>query len=260
MASIISKLPFAKKPQQANTSPTATPEANENNDKEMTIFDHLRELRDRLIICVAAVIVTTGISFFFAEKIIRFFLIPSGIDTLIVLHPTENFSTYLQVAFLSGFILALPIVSWQIIAFISPGLYPSEKRALLMLLPGITLCFLAGASFSYFLMLPAALGFLRHFGTDVFTIDWRANDYLDLVTQLIFWTGIVFETPLLMFVLAKLRIVRREQLGKYRKYAFLIAFILGAVITPTPDPFNMTVVALPIYFLYEIGVFLTRFA
>lgn len=251
MASILSKLPFAK----GGGSPQV------DVDQEMSIFDHLRELKTRLIICLAAMIVTTVISFFFAEPIIQILIqITPGLTHLTVLHPTENFGTFMEVALLCGFVLALPVISWQIIGFISPGLYPHEKRILYTLLPGITICFIAGAAFAYYLILPAALHFLSGFAGDVFKTEWRAGEYIDMVTQLMFWSGIVFQLPLLMFVGAKLNIIKYDQVKKYRKYSFLIAFVAAAVITPSPDAQTMLFVAVPIYLLYELGLLLTRFA
>jgi len=122
------------------------------------------------------------------------------------------------------------------------------------------LSFAIGVVFCYYLMLPFAIAFLGNFSTDIFSQQWAAERYLDFVTTFMFWVGVTFELPIVMYFLSKLGVVSARRLSSFRKYAFVLAFVIGAIITPTPDPINQTIVSLPIYFLYELGVILARFA
>jgi sec-independent protein translocase protein TatC len=143
---------------------------------------------------------------------------------------------------------------------VTPALSENEKKYLYIAVPGVTLSFAIGVAFCYFLMLPFAIAFLGGFQTDIFSPLWSAERYLDFVTTFLFWVGITFELPIVMYFLSKMGVVSPQRLSSFRKYAFVMAFVIGAIITPTPDPINQTIVSLPIYFLFEIGVLLARFA
>lgn len=224
-------------------------------------MQHLTELRDRLIVAAIAVGITTTIAFFFTTDIIRLLILPVGPTyKLTSLSPTENFTTYMRVALFSGVALAMPVILYEIYAYIDPALLPSERRLALRMGPFILLLFVAGMLFCYFLLLPNAIGFLVNFASDVFQNQLRASDYLSFVTTFILGMGVVFEMPVIIYVLVRLGVVKRPWLAKQRRYVFLLVFIVGAIITPTPDPFNQTLVAIPMYLLFEIGLFLSRFA
>ena len=230
------------------------------DDREMTIFEHLAELRRRLIISSLAVAVGMGISAFgITRSVIELLTAPAGL-TLIVLRPTETFSVYMKVALISGAALAMPIIVWQAMLFVMPALHKHERRFLLFAVPGVTLSFCVGLVFGFFVVIPAAVRFLQGFGADLVQPTWDFEEYLSFVSSFLFWVGVSFETPLVLFSLAKLGVVNVQQLSRYRRYALVGAFIAGAIITPTPDPFNQTIVAVPIYLLYELGVLLARFA
>lgn len=229
-------------------------------DREMTLLEHLAELRTRLVSSAVAVLVTTVASFVFAEQIIRWLMAPSGINQLIVLSPTEAFTNYFRVALFSGIALAMPVILYQIYRYVDPALHPHERRFLLSMgLPVIGL-FILGVLFCYYVLLPSALQFLINFGGGVFRPDMRANEYLSFVTTFMLGMGIVFEMPAIIFALVRVRVLRRDWLARQRRYVFLLAFVIAAVITPTPDPFNQTLVGLPLYLLFELGLFLARFA
>lgn len=174
--------------------------------------------------------------------------------------PTELFITTFMVDLYAGFGLAIPFIAYQFIAFLMPGLLPHEKRYVYMLLPGMAILFVLGVTFAYTLVLPVAIGFLFTFNLDIAQPLPSINDYINFVTTLTFWIGLTFETPLVIFFLAKLKLVKVEQLKRFRRFAVVGGFVLAAVITPTPDPLNQTIVALPIIILYEVGLFLARFA
>jgi sec-independent protein translocase protein TatC len=226
----------------------------------MPLMAHLKELRTRLIWIFAVLFVTTAISFVFAERIFLILMIPLHGAKLQALRPTETLGNYMKVSLLSGFILAMPVVVYHIGRFILPGLTKKEKRYLLVLVPGATLCFLAGVAFAYFIMLPASIGFLQTFMADLIEQQWTVGDYLSFVTSLLFWIGVAFELPLFVYFLAKAGIIDAETLGKNRKYALVAIAFLAAVITPTVDPLNMALVMGPLVILYEIGVLLAKIA
>jgi len=178
----------------------------------------------------------------------------------IFLKPTEMFFTYFWVALLAGVALSLPVLLYQIVAFIAPGLKPGEKRALYFLLPATLVFFVIGVLFAYFFMLPFALRYLLTFGGSMVQAMPSIGEYIAFVTTLLFWVGMAFETPLIVLILARLGIVNVKKLTSFRRYAYLLAFVIAAVITPTPDPVNQVMVAVPIILLYEIGIILARIA
>ncbi|HEY6957630.1 MAG TPA: twin-arginine translocase subunit TatC [Candidatus Limnocylindria bacterium] len=229
-------------------------------DKELSLVQHLTELRDRLMVASIAVVITTAIAFFFTTDIIKILTIPAGRVPLITLSPTENFTTYMRVALFSGIALAMPVILYEIYAYIDPALLPNERRLALRLGPFILLLFIGGMLFCYFLLLPNAVSFLTHFASDVFVNQLRASEYLSFVTTFILGMGLVFEMPVIIYALVRLHVVKRSWLAKQRRYVFLLVFVVGAIITPTPDPFNQTLVAVPMYLLFELGLFLSRFA
>jgi sec-independent protein translocase protein TatC len=229
-------------------------------DRQMTIIEHLEELRDRLIKSAIALTVTTTLSFAFAKQFLQILIAPMGQTPPVSPSPTTTIVVFAKVALISGVALAMPVLVYQLISFIAPGLKPQEKRYLYLVLPGATLSFIAGIAFAYFVMLPTAIPFLRGFLSDIIEPNWFIDKYISLITSLLFWVGLSFETPLLIFFLAKLGIVTPEVLSRYRKYAILVIAVIAAVITPTPDPFNMLLVMVPLILLYEIGNLLARLA
>ncbi len=229
-------------------------------DKELSLMQHLGEFRDRLMVASIAVVVTTAISFFFATDIIKILLVPSGVTKLIALNPTENFTTYMRVALFSGIALAMPVILYEIYAYIDPALLPKERRFALTLGPFVLLLFAAGMLFCYFVLLPNALRFLVNFGGEVIENQLRASEYLSFVTTFILGMGVVFEVPVIIYALVRIHVVQRSWLSRQRRYVFLLVFVAAAIITPTPDPFNQTIVAIPMYLLWELGLFLARFA
>lgn len=226
----------------------------------MPILAHLEELRQRLIKASLALVVTTTISFFFADRILALLIRPMGEAKPALLGPTESISNFMKVALISGVTLAMPVIVYQLFRFIAPGLTKQEKRYLLVIVPAATISFLVGVAFAYYMMLPAAVKFLHGFLQDVAEPLWSLDRYLTLVTRMIFWVGMSFETPLIVFFLAKLGVIAPATLTRNRKYAIVIIAILAAVVTPTPDPVNMALVMLPLVLLYEIGIFLARLA
>jgi sec-independent protein translocase protein TatC len=227
--------------------------------REMNIWGHLNELRKRLFYSVAALIVGVIIGFIFGDQLLEWVAHPiGGLENLLSIQVTENISVYFRVTMLAGFIIALPFILIQIMLFISPGLTSKERKWVLWAIPIATLLFLGGAVFAYFVMLPTALPFLVEFpGPDVLP-KWK--DYVNFVTNLIFWIGLSFETPLVMYLLAKLGVIDAKGLAKQWRIAIIIIAVIAAVATPTPDPINMAILMAPLFGLYLLGILLAVFA
>lgn len=237
------------------------PQQETEEGRKLTVLEHLEELRKRLIYCVIGVAITTAISFAFTQELLRILQVPAGNTPFITYEVTEQFSTYFKVAFYSGLGLGLPVVLYHVIRFLLPGLTRQERRYIRFLLPGSLFCFALGVLFAYNVALPPALRFLIQFlPADIATSQIRLANYVSFVTTLLFGIGAVFETPIVIYFLAKLRIVNHKMLAKNRKYALLGVFVVAAIVTPTPDPVTQTVVALPLLALYEAGVWLARIA
>jgi sec-independent protein translocase protein TatC len=230
-----------------------------SDGKEMGVWDHVSELRSRLFKALLALVICTIASFTFSQYTINLLTVPiGGPEKLISIEVTENIGVFMRVSLLSGFILALPFMLYQAFAYISPGLFPNEKKWLLIAIPIATVLFIAGVAFAYFVMLPAALPFLTSFL--VVQTTPRLSNYVDFVTNLMFWIGIAFETPLVVFALAKFGIVDARFLLKQWRYAIVIIAIMAAVITPTVDPVNMGLLMLPLFIIYLLSVLFAMFA
>ena len=231
-----------------------------DDKRRMTIFEHLEELRGRLIKSVIALMVTTLLSLIFTSRFLKILTAPMGNLQPIFLRPTEMIITYFQIALISGVALAMPVIIYQFVLFILPALKPNERRYLYIIVPGATISFVVGLLFTYFAILPFAVRYLLTFGGNIARAQWTIGEYIGFVTTLLLWIGLAFETPLVIFFLAKLGIINPAMLSRYRKYAILAVAVIAAIITPTPDPFNMMIVMVPLYLLYEAGVLLARLA
>lgn len=241
------------------SQPTATlpaPEKPDFDETRMSLMEHLVELRGRLIWVVGTLIACTLISMIFVVPILEFITAPlSAWDkTPQALGPTDSIGIFFKVSFTMGTALALPMIIYQTIAFMAPGLYPHEKRAVLLMLPGILVLFAVGAAFAYFMLLPAAVGFLQNFLGTVISQDWSIDRYVNFVTRLVFWIGVAFELPLVMAVLARAGLISGRQLLGYWRQALIVIAIAAAAITPTVDPVNMTLVMGPLILLYLFSV------
>ena len=227
---------------------------------KISILGHLNELRSRFIKSLIALVVGTGISAVFTFRVLEFLKGPAGDTPLVYIDPTEFITTYFKVALLGGFILAMPVVLYQMVMFAAPGLTPREKRYVLVSVPGIILSFAAGVVFAWFVLIPPALNFLLNFGGDVAEANIRIGRYINLILALTLWVGLSFQTPLVMTLLSRLGVVKPSSFAKRRKMAIVGAFIAAAVFTPTFDPVNQTLLASPIIVLYEIGIWLSKLA
>ena len=230
----------------------------ENPIGKMPLLQHLAELRTRILWAAAAIAVASGVSFWFAEEVIQVLIRPYG-GLLQVIEPTEGFAVFLRVGLTGGLALASPLLIYQVLIFISPGLTRRERRTLLGVVPGALLLYLAGASFAWFLMIPAATDFLSKFMADIFVVNWTSRAFVRFVLSITLWIGVAFEMPLVLMFLAWLGAVTPQQLLRGWRLAVVIIAIVAAAITPTIDPFNMLLVMAPLFTLYLFSIFLTIF-
>ena len=170
--------------------------------------------------------------------------------------PTEMFSLTISVVIKGGILVALPMLMFHLYRLLGPLFTKAQRGTFVRFFGFITLFYLAGMAFAYFVLLPAGLGFLLQFGTDIATPAIRITEYMELALAMIFWLGVVFEIPVLMMLLAKLRLVSHKGFSKVRKYVPVAALILSGIITPTHDWVNQTLVAVPLILLYELGILL----
>jgi sec-independent protein translocase protein TatC len=230
------------------------------SESRLTILAHLAELRRRLFISAVALLAGSAIAFPFWETIVEVLVRPGPEVNLIAVELTEALGTSIKVSMVAGFVLASPVIIYQVVVFVAPGLNGKEKRYLIAFLPGTLFAFVAGVVFGYFVLLPPLLGFLIGHGSDIIEIQPRVSSTVSQIIRLLFGLGLAFETPLVMHLLARLGIVNARMLSRFRRYWLVVAFVMAAVITPTVDPFNQALVAGPLLALYEIGILLARLA
>ena len=231
-----------------------------SRQNQMSFLEHLEELRGRLAKSVLALLLASAACFFFAKPILVFLLEPMGDYPVIAPRPTTSIGIFMRIALISGVVLATPVITYQLLMFITPGLTRRERRSLYWIIPGVTLSFLGGAAFAYFVMLPSAIPFLLGFLSDVVQPTWMVDEYIPFVLSLVFWVGVSFETPLLVYFLARLGILSSKQLISGWRVAVVAIAVLSAAITPTPDPFKMMLVMAPLLLLYVFGIFLAWIA
>jgi sec-independent protein translocase protein TatC len=243
---------------------TSTPrEEFDGHELRMSLWEHLNELRSRLVKAFLALIVGVVLALAVTEPAFNYLIAPFreivGQDRINVLEPTGALIAYLRVSLLLGAILSIPVITYQVLMFILPGLTTKEKGVLLASLPVITALFLVGVAFSWFGLVPPALDFLANFQRDLFEIEWTADAYTGFVTALLFWMGVAFQTPLIFFVLSLLGLVEAGPLIRQWRIAIVAAAAAAAVITPTVDPVNMFLVMAPLLVLYVISIILVFF-
>lgn len=242
--------------------PPASVDEEPEEELEMTLVEHLDELRGRIIKSVLALVITTAVAFAFTPRLFQLLLAPAPAGLkLHTFEVAEAFLTYFQVSLMAGFGLATPVIFYQVVAFVMPGLTRRERRLLTLFLPAVVVFFVIGLLFGYFVTLPFAITYLFDFTINgLLEPTIGVQNYIGFVTTILLWMGIAFQTPIVIFFLAKIGVVNAARLSSFRKYAILAAFVIAAVITPTPDPLNQALVAIPLWILYEIGIVLARLA
>jgi len=230
-----------------------------DNDKKLSVLGHFGELRKRLIRSIIVLVITVIISFVFYQQIFQILIYPApeGI-TLQAVKMTEMLGTTMRVALICGIILAMPYLTYEFIMFVSPALTRREKKYVYLILPWIALMFAGGVVFAYYILIPRITGFLIGWGSNIVTVQPMFSDYVNVVTRLLLVTGLIFEMPVLTTFLSRIGIIKPQWLSSRRKPAIIIAFILAAIITPTIDPINQCLVALPLIILYEMSIWLSK--
>ena len=229
---------------------------------EMSLLEHLVELRRRFVIVVIALLVGTLVGAIFTQQALTILIEPAKAAgaTIQFITPTEAPATFFKVAFILGVVFAMPVILYQVFMYLKPGLLPDEQIYIAVGIPFASLSFLAGVAFAAFVALPNAIAFLSGFMSELANHDYSADYYLTFVGNVILWSGLVFETPLVMFILSRLGIVSPQSFAKVRRFVIVGAAIGAAIVTPTPDPLNMMLIMGPFMLLYEFGILLSRLA
>jgi len=233
------------------------------SEEKMSLTDHLEELRKRLMRSLIAAFVAFGVCYNFKEWLFEILtrpLVESLPKNTYMIYTSlpEAFFNYLKISFFAGIVVASPYILYQIWKFVSPGLYSSEKKYVLPFVLSSTILFCGGVLFGYFVALPPAFRFFLEFSTDFLKPMLTIREYLSLSIKLLLAFGIVFEIPVFIFFLARIGVVNSRMLSRQRKYAILLIFIAAALLTPTPDAFTQTIMAIPMILLYEIGILVAK--
>lgn len=229
--------------------------------KEMALLDHFKELRKVLLISAYAIAFGTVIGWTFSDIVYRFLAQPMvGIKevSFITTTPMEPILVKLKISIVAGIIVALPIIFWQIWAFVLPALQKNERKYLYFIVPSSIILFLGGAAFSFYVVLPMALKFLMFVGGGAVesTPFVTKASYLGFILTFILSFGIVFQMPVVLLLLIKIGILDPRTLAKYRKYAFFIIVVLAVIISPTPDIMTQALMIGPMYMLYELSIWI----
>jgi sec-independent protein translocase protein TatC len=235
-----------------------------NESEKQPFLSHLEELRQRLIYCALAIGLGFVIAYIFSEDLFKILIAPlkeqlPGEDRLIFTNLPEMFLTYIKTALIGGVLLSSPIIFYQLWMFIAPGLYQKEKQYVIPFVIFSSLLFVGGGLFGYFIVFPFGFRFFLGFANDYVQALPSVQQYFSFSIKLIFAFGLVFELPVIIFFLSRIGLVTAGFLRKQRKYAILIIFVVGAIITP-PDVITQLMMAGPLIILYEVGILIAHFA
>jgi len=247
-------------------------------EQKMSLIEHLSELRKRIVVCLVALLIAFLIAFNFSDYIFELLMFPLNYSPqfslkeglifvpdqklqntkLIFLGPAEAFWMNMKIALVSGFILTIPIIFYQLWKFISPGLYNHEKKYIIPFVLSASGLFLVGVTFCYLIVLPFAMSFLLNYKVGDFLMPMLSVGlYIDFLLKFLLAFGFVFELPILIVITTRMGLITPQTLKKYRKLAVVLAFVVAAIITPTPDAFNQTLMAVPMIILYELGIWVS---
>ena len=232
---------------------------------EMGFWEHLEELRWRLIKAVIGIVIGGIVAAVFVDYIMNDFLLAPAKQTtppleLINLKPYGQLVLYFEVILACGMIFSIPNIFYQLWKFIEPGLLPGERKYISTIVVFSSLCFLGGLAFAYFVMLPTALKFFAAFGTQAITNNIAVDEYFSFVISVMLAAGVVFELPMISFFLSKLGILTPKFMRKYRKHAIVIILILAGILTPSPDITSQLLLGIPLVVLYEISILISKFS
>jgi sec-independent protein translocase protein TatC len=246
--------------------------ATADDQKEMSFFDHLEELRWRIVRALLGIVAGMIVCWIFIDWIVVGVLLhpitrlnaslTPGQEPIHLqnLKPFGQLFLYMQVAIVGGVLISLPNILYQLWAFIAPGLLPKERKYVKWIVFFSSFCFLAGVAFSYFVMLPAALSFFAGFGTEKIANNIAINEYMNFIISVMLASGVVFELPMVSWFLSKLGILTPAFMRKYRRHSIVAIFILAAVLTPGTDPVSQILLAVPLLGLYEVSILISVWA
>jgi sec-independent protein translocase protein TatC len=231
-------------------------------DEKQPFFSHLKELRDRLLVCIVAVAIAFIFTYYFKERLFDFLMQPfikvmPAQSSFIFTGITEAFLTYFKISVVAALFVAAPVILYEFWMFVAPGLYEKEKKYVYPFIFFGSLFFLCGALFCYFVIMPNMYRFFVSYAREFVTPMPDLKNYMGLTLKLLIIFGFIFELPLVAFYLAKAGIIKAKMLAKKRRYAILAVFIISAAITP-PDVVSMILVALPLWGLYELGILIAK--
>jgi len=231
-------------------------------DEKQPFFSHLKELRDRLLVCIVAVAIAFIFTYYFKERLFDFLMQPflkvmPPQSSFIFTGITEAFLTYFKICVVAALFVAAPVILYEFWMFVAPGLYEKEKKYVYPFIFFGSLCFICGALFCYFVVMPNMYRFFVSYAREFVTPMPDLKNYMGLTLKLLIIFGFIFELPLVAFYLARAGIIKAKMLAKKRRYAILAVFIISAVITP-PDVVSMILVALPLWGLFELGILIAK--
>ncbi len=238
----------------------------------MSFFDHLEELRWRIVRAAIGMVLGAILCWIFIDSIMNDALLRPVVELnanlkqgqqpihLQNLKPFGQVFLYMEVALIGGIILSLPNILYQLWAFIAPGLLPKERRYIFSIVIFSSVCFLAGIAFAYFIMLPAAIQFFAGFGTSEIENNIAINEYMSFIISVMLAAGVVFELPMVSWFLSKLGILTPAFMRHYRRHSIVVIFILAAILTPGTDPVSQILLAVPLIILYEISIGISAMA
>lgn len=229
-------------------------------DKKISLTQHLTEARSRIIASLIFLVISIALSFPFAKQLIKILKLPAQglIDKLVFFSPEEGFLIYMRVSFALGIIISLPFILYQFFRFVLPAIDNLKRNLIIFLVLICLLVFIAGVVFAYFLLLPNMLKFLLSFNSQDLQPLIAASQYISFVTNVLLIFGLVFQMPVISFLLTKLGIINARFLISKAKYIILAIFIIAAILTPTTDVFNLLVLAIPMLALYGVSILVSR--
>ncbi len=235
--------------------------SSENKETEMTFLEHLEDLRWRLIYSFLGILIGTIIAWIFIDFLVDGLLLRPAREAKINLQNLKPFGQlflYFQVAISAGLILSIPNVFYQLWKFISPALKSNEKKYVTTIVVFSTFCFVVGIVFAYYVMLPLTLQFAAQFGSSTIENNFAVDEYMSIIMSVLLGAGLVFELPMLSFFLSKIGILTPKLMRKYRRHSIVVIFIASAILTPGTDPVSQLLLAIPLFILYEISIFVSK--
>lgn len=231
-------------------------------DSKQTLVEHLSELRARIGISLVSLVLASGLGFSFVSPLLAFLKVPSAglIDKLVFFSPQEAVMIYMRIAFLVGLVISMPVILYQLWLFVRPAMEERLKRHAAYFVFFSTLAFICGCVFAYSIIIPPALKFCLSFSSSELVPMISADKYISFVIGLTIGTGLVFQMPVLSFILTKLNLISASLLRRKYRFAIVGILVTAAIITPTSDVFNMLVLAGPMLFLYELSIWVSFFA